>query len=258
MLRLAVLQTPGELDGKRARLDWLRTSLEKMADAKADLVLLPELYACGYNIGDALIERAEPIDGALFAEMKRIAIEFGVSIHFGFAERSGETLYNSALCVSSNGQLLCHQRKLAIPPGFERKYFTPGQGCTLFELNGVKIASLICYDAEFPETVRHVAALGAQLVLVPTALSANWAWVAETMIPTRAFENGVYLAYANSCGEENGLEYLGGSVIAAPDGEILARAGHKPMNLFADVEARRVVNAQERLPYIKEFTAFRF
>lgn len=57
---------------------------------------------------------------------------------------------------------------------------------------------------------------GAQLVLVPTALGAQWGHVADAVMPARAFENGVALAYANSAGTENGLEFLGVSVIVLP------------------------------------------
>jgi len=56
---------------------------------------------------------------------------------------------------------------------------------------------LICYDAEFPETFRNVASQEVQLVLVPTALSAQGGSVALQVIPTRAFENGIFVAYAN-------------------------------------------------------------
>ncbi len=251
-MRLAVAQAPANLPDPQARLDWLRAELPDIAAQGAKLVLLPELFACGYNIGADLASRAEALDGPTFDAMAKMAQEFSIAIHYGFSERSGDDLFNSALCVSANGQCLVHQRKLAIPPGFERDYFSPGAGCELFELGGLKIATLICYDAEFGETVRHVAGMGAHLVLVPTALGANWGWVAKTMIPTRAYENGVYLAYANSAGTENGIDFLGASVIAAPDGSEDARAGSAIEVLYADLDIARVKAAQDRLPYLND------
>ncbi|MHA6265207.1 carbon-nitrogen hydrolase family protein [Arenibacterium sp. CAU 1754] len=250
MFRLCVAQAPAHLETPVERLAWLSEVLPGIARQKADLVLLPELFACGYHIGDAVENRAEPADGQTFEAVVGIAREFGVAIHYGFAERDGGRLFNAALCVSPQGAVLCHQRKLAIPPGFERGHFTPGRGCQVFEYRGLKIATLICYDAEFPETVRHAAAQGAELALVPTALGAEWAWVARTMIPTRAYENGVFLAYANSAGTERGMTFLGESVIAAPDGVELARASGDPELLFADLDKARVADAQARLPYL--------
>lgn len=251
-LRLSVAQIPAELDTTEARLDWLRANLPSIASEGADLLLLPELFACGYNIGDAVTARAEKLDGPTQATISSLARQYGIAICYGFAERSGNALFNAAVTLSDSGELLAHQRKLAIPPGFERDHFTAGQGCALFEYRHFRIATLICYDAEFPETVRHVAGMGANLVLVPTALSAGWSWVAYKMIPTRAYENGIYLAYANSAGVENGMEYLGASVIAAPDGAELARAGDTPQIIFGDLENARVTAAQARLPYLND------
>ena len=250
VFRLSVAQAPAQLDTPSARLDWLRATLAESAQTKSDLVLLPELFACGYNIGDAVLTRAEAVNGAAFAAIADMARASGVAIHYGFAEQAEDQVYNAALCVASDGTILSHQRKLAIPPGIERTYFTPGCGCHLFEYRGLKIATLICYDAEFPETVRHVAALGAELILVPTALGAQWPWVAHRMIPTRAYENGIYLAYANSAGVENGMAFLGASFIAGPDGVEIARAGPDPEVIHGDLDKARVTVAQARLPYL--------
>lgn len=251
-MRLALAQAPGDLAGFDARLNWLAAALPKVAAQGADLVLLPELFACGYNIGAGLKKAAEPQDGPMFQAISAFAKTHQVAIHFGYSERAGAAIYNAAQCVGADGARLTHQRKLAIPPGFERDVFAPGRGCALFELAGLNVATLICYDAEFSETVRHVAGLGADLVLVPTALGAQWGWVGQTMIPTRAYENGVYLAYANSAGVENGLEYLGASVIAAPDGVEVARAGRGPDIIYGDLTKDRVISAQARLPYLRD------
>lgn len=252
LFRLAVAQAPANLGAPAGRLEWLRATLPGISAAGADLLLLPELFACGYNIGDAVQSRAQPCDGPTFVAIADMARAHGIAIHYGFAEHAGDALYNSAICVSPNGSVLGHHRKLMIPPGFERMHFTPGRGCQLFDYHGLKVATLICYDAEFAETVRHVATLGAELVLVPTALGAQWSWVAQTMIPTRAYENGVYLAYANSAGTENGFEFLGASVIASPDGTEAARAGAEPSVIYADVGKERVTAAQARLPYLRD------
>ena len=151
-----------------------------------------------------------------------------------------------------NGMRLGGHRKLAIPPGFEADHFKRGEGCSLFIYKGLQIATLICYDAEFPETARHVASMGAELILVPTALGAQWDWVSKTMVPTRAYENGVFLAYANSAGTENGMGFLGQSFIAAPNGKELARAGASPELIYAELKREQVTKAQSRLPYLND------
>ncbi|WP_170429812.1 carbon-nitrogen hydrolase family protein [Ruegeria arenilitoris] len=250
--RLAVGQSPAELATTQERLNWLSEAMPAVAAEHVDLLVLPELFATGYNIGDLIADRAEPADGPIAKAIAVLAKAHGVAIHYGFAEADREVVYNSAQCIGPGGTRLGGHRKLAIPPGFEGDHFTPGQGCTLFSYRGVRIATLICYDAEFPETARHVASMGAELVLVPTALGAQWEWVAQRMIPTRAYENGVYLAYANSAGIENGMTFLGQSVIATPDGQELARAGAESEIIYGTLQLDNVSTAQERLPYLKD------
>ena len=251
-LGLAVGQMPAGLATTQDRLDWLATILPEVASKGADLLLLPELFSSGYNIGHRHADLAEPADGATAGRIAALAVQYGLAIHYGFPEREGTTIYNAAQCIGPDGVRLGGHRKLAIPPGFERDIFSAGQGCTLFTYRDVRFATLICYDAEFPETARHVAAQGAEVILVPTALGAEWGWVAQHMIPTRAFENGVFLAYANSAGEENGLSYLGQSFIATPDGAELARAGSEPGVIYGQLPLDKVATAQARLPYLRD------
>lgn len=248
-LNAVLLQSPGALDGVTARLSWLETQLNTVARAVPDLVILPELFQCGYNIGAALHDVAEPRNGPFATAVARLAKAYGTAIIYGYAERAGEMIYNSALAIASDGTEIGHHRKLLLPPGFEGNHFAPGDGCRLFDLGAFRVALLICYDVEFPETLRHVALAGADLVVVPTALGAQWGIVAEKLVPTRAFENGVFVAYANHCGEENGLRYYGGSCLVAPDGRDLARAGEHAGAASATIEHAEVARAQARLPY---------
>jgi predicted amidohydrolase len=252
VFHLAVGQSPAELPSTEERLVWLENALPKAVAENADLLLLPELFATGYNIGDDLIARAQPADGPFAQKVAALAKTHGVAIHYGFAENYGGALFNAAQCFGPDGRRLASHRKLAIPPGFEQDYFTPGQGCSLFTYRGMRIATLICYDIEFPETARHVASLGADLILAPTALGAQWEWVSTQMIPTRAYENGVYLAYANSAGIERGMEFLGQSFIAAPDGQELVRAGPKADIIFGKLKPERICAAKARLPYLRD------
>ena len=131
----------------------------------------------------------------------------------------------------------------------------PATGTTVFTLAGVRLTILICYDAEFPEAVRHAALAGAQCVLVPTALSDQWGVVANQVMPARAFENGVYLVYCNHAGREGDLAYLGASCIASPKGEDLARAGRGEQVIVAAIDPQDVAAAQARLPYLHDLPA---
>ncbi|EBA18483.1 putative hydrolase [Roseobacter sp. SK209-2-6] len=251
-LNIVVGQSPADLDGPQARLTWLRECLSQLDGQHVDLLLLPELFLTGYNIGSRVTDRAEPADGPSAQAIAELARAHRIAIHYGFAERQDGQIFNSASCISKDGTLLATHRKLLLPPGFEGDHFCPGIGYTQFELNGFNVATLICYDAEFPETFRAVAQAGAELVLVPTALGAQWGVVANTVIPARAFENGIYVCYANSCGHENGMDFYGGSCVIAPDGQELARAGDGEELLRAQANLEAVAVAQARLPYLAD------
>lgn len=247
-LTVAVAQPPAGLGAAAERLDWLAAALDR-AGAAPDLVVLPELFQSGYNVGDLVARRAEPPDGPFARGVAALARAHGTAILYGYAERAGAALYNAAQCIDAEGAVIGHHRKLLLPPGFEGDHFQPGTGCSLFRLGGLTVAILVCYDVEFPETLRHVALAGADLVAVPTALGAEWRVVAHAVVPARAFENGVFLCYANYAGEENGLAYLGGSCIVAPDGRDLARAGASEDLLTAAVDRAAIAPARRRLPF---------
>ncbi len=256
-LEIVVAQNPAELEGPQARYEWLVESLKLEIMRDADLLLLPELFLTGYNIGEKVKAWSETVDGTYAIKIAALCQQHKIAIHYGFAEKgNSEThqnkIYNSANCIIREGRRLAGHRKLLLPPGFEGDHFSGGNSFETFIINGFKIGTLICYDAEFPENFRHIAHLGVDLVLVPTALSSSWAVVAHQLIPTRAFENGVFVCYANQAGNEHGFEYLGASCIVGPDGTELQRAGNESQFLRATLTQLQVTTAQERLPYLKD------
>jgi len=234
--------TPGE------RLQKLAGALEHN---KLDLIVCPELFLSGYNVGEALSDLAQSPDSELNNQVAQIARHSKTTIIYGYPEQDGNDLYNVAACVSAQGEVMAKHRKLVLPPGYETQVFTAGDNLTLFELAGFRCGILICYDAEFPETVRAMAQAGAQLVIVPTALTEEWSVVAKRVMPTRAFENGVWFIYANHAGIENGVRYLGSSCIVSPDGKDAARAGADEQLIIAEVDLKSVTIAQDKLPYLQ-------
>ncbi len=121
---------------------------------------------------------------------------------------------------------LANYRKTHLWGEMERAVFTPGSTpFVLAEVHGIRVGLLICYDMEFPEMVRGLAVHGADLVAVPTANGHPYAFVPETLVRARAYENQMFVAYANRCGVEGDLHHTGLSCIAGPDGGVLARAG---------------------------------
>lgn len=222
-----------------------------LASNQLDLIVCPELFMSGYNVGDQLRKLAEPRNAEFSTQIRKLAKSTKTAIVYGYPEQDGEKTFNAALCINTQGEIIANHRKLLSPPGFESSFFDPGNQITIFNLGGIKCAILICYDAEFPESVRSAAQAGARLVIVPTALFDNWGVVAEKVIPSRAFENGVWIAYANHAGMEGDLRYFGGSCIVNPIGQDSARADSNEALISAKIDVDAVEKAQARLPYLK-------
>ena len=249
MMRVAIYQCDLAGAGPQERLERLGGVA---SENRADLLLCPELFMSGYGIGDEIPRLAEPANGTFAQSVAQIARSTGTAIAYGFPEAAGGTIYNAAQCIDAAGATLAIHRKTVLPPGVEADHFAPGNGLTLFALGGITFGLLICYEAEFPEAVRACAAAGAQAVLVPTALGRGWPVVAHQVVPARAFENGVYVLYANHAGHENGTDYLGASCIIGPDGADIARASDGDEVIAAQLDPVRVSAAQERLPYLAD------
>jgi 5-aminopentanamidase len=198
--------------------------------------------------GHLVGQLAETADGPTAEAIKVLAQRYQIAIHYSFAQRQGNVLCNAAQCIGPQGDVLGHYRKRLLLPGFKATYFTKGESDGLFHWSGFNIGMLICYDAEFPELTRELALKGAYIILVPTALGSKWGWVAQQMMSTRGYENGVYFVYANYCGEENNIAFLGERFIASLLGQVVARAGSKEALIVAQVNLEKVRTAQKRLP----------
>lgn len=254
VLRAAIYQYRCRAESPLERLARLDEALRE-ADGELDLVICPELFLSGYNVGEQVRRLAEPRTGAFAKAASALAQKRRTALLYGYPELDDGAVYNAALCVGADGGILAHHRKLRLPNAFERSNFTPGDGYTFFALNGWKIAILVCYDIEFPEAVRGCARQGARLVVAPTALKKQWGFVARNMVPTRAFENGIFVAYANYCGQEGDVEYLGESRFIGPTGNTIS-ADDREMLLTAILDADDIAAARRDIPYLQDCAAF--
>jgi predicted amidohydrolase len=211
-------------------------ALQRLDDAAAraraqgaQLLLCPEMGLTGYAIGAERVRAlAEPADGALAQAVTVIAQRHGVAIVYGYPEHHphGGQPFNAVQAIGPDGQSLARYRKTHLYGAMDRAQFSAGDAASqVFTWRGWRLGLLICYDVEFPETVRLLALQGVDAVLVPTANMAAFDEVPELLVPARACENRVFVAYANACGSEPGIHYGGLSTVAGPDGGVWTRAG---------------------------------
>ena len=236
-MKLALWQTAGFPSDKKANVAALDATAAAAAAAGAALLLCPECWLCGYNIGEDATALAEERLGESAACIAATARQHKLAIAYGYAERdaSGQ-LFNSVQVIGADGVSLAHYRKTHLWGSAERAVYHPGERLELpFEFGGFKIGLLICYDLEFPENARSLALMGADLILVPTALTCEFAAVPDILVPARAYENQIYIAYCNHAGVENGMQFLGKSVLTGMDGHVLAAAGASDALLIAQI-----------------------
>ncbi|KAG1648307.1 Hydrolase in pqqF 5'region [Nymphon striatum] len=124
--------------------------------------------------------------------------------------------------------------------------------CPLVQFGEWSVGLAICYDVEFPELVRAYALAGADAILVPTANMLPYIGVATRVVPARAEENEIYVAYANRVGAEGAFEYCGLSCVTGPDGVDLARAGKREEMIFADLSKDHLSQVRKSLSHIKD------
>lgn len=252
-MRTALLQSSGRPGSVTENLKVLDEAAGRAAAAGAGLLIAPELFLTGYAIGDDTGRLAEPADGDSADTVGWIASRHGVAVVYGYPERSGTRVFNSAQLVAADGTRLANYRKTHLFGSFERDHFTPGDRPVVqAELNGLRIGLTICYDVEFPENVRAHALAGTDLLVVPTALMHPFQFVAQSLVPVRAFENQMYVAYVNRVGREGEFEFVGLSALAGPDGIAHVRAGRGEELVLGDADPARLAASRKANPYLQD------
>lgn len=247
-LRVAVWQCashPGDVAGNLARL---QSVCEGAAAEGADVLVTPELFVTGYDIGPARTrELAEPADGPIFAAVARITERTGVAVAYGYPELLPGGAVANAAQVVDGGRVVGAHRKAHLFGGLDTDRFrASAERPAAFELRGRRVGMLICYDVEFPEAARSLALDGVEAVLVPTANMVPYEIVSTVLVRARAYENGVAVAYANYCGAEGSQVYAGLSTVCGADGSVLALAA-------ADGEELLVADlVGEGQPYLRD------
>ena len=204
----------------------------------ARLVLTPELALCGYAAEDLFLRPAfmAACDDALDTITRELAGLKGLHVVVGHPsgdhERSRsvqvQRRFNAASIVCEGQVVGCYaKRELPNYQVFdERRYFTPGQGTLVFEVEGVRVGLLICEDAWFDAPARLAREAGAQVLAVINASPFHVGKGQERVdrMSDRARAAGLPLVYAHLVGGQDEVVFDGGSFAVGADGSLAARA----------------------------------
>lgn len=238
LLRISLAQMNplvGDMGGNLARI---KAAVDEALLAGSDIVVFPELAICGYPPEDLLL-RPDFIEENLRAMRDLTDFTDGkdILVIAGFVDKTGD-IHNAA-AVIHNGKLQDVYHKAFLPNyGVfdDKRYFMPGERFPVYVFRGVRIGVNICEDIWHPDgPLYYQSLLGDAEVIVNINASpyhmGKWSQ-RETMLSTRASDNGVFVVYLNSVGGQDELVFDGGSVVFGPDGELVARAPMFQEGLF--------------------------
>ncbi|MFX1455304.1 MAG: nitrilase-related carbon-nitrogen hydrolase [Promethearchaeota archaeon] len=222
-MRVGYVQTSPIFGDKEQNFEQVR---KLIANKKADLLVLPELFATGYTFisKDETSSLAEAPSGLTGQFLIEIAKRSGAVVVGGYVEKEADKIYNSALIVSRDG-IIDSYRKVHLYYK-EKLWFSPGdKPLAIFNVDDTKIGVMICFDWIFPETTRSLALLGAEIIAHPANLVLPYC---QNAMVTRCLENRVFAITSNRIGEEirgsDQFKFTGKSQITSFNGEILSSA----------------------------------
>lgn len=231
-------------------------NIRMAAEKGADVVVLPELWNTSFY-PENVEEMADEDGKRTQAFLSGLASLYGVNIVGGSAAvRCGRRVYNRTYVVDRSGQVVSSYDKAHLfTPGREEEKFTPGKAVNIFSLDGVTMASIICYDVRFPEWVRMAALAGAQVLFVPAAWPIERADHWRILNRARAIENQMFVVAVNNCGAAGAMQFGGYSLIADPWGKVLDQGGRDAQVVEAEIDLsvvdgiRRTINVfRDRRP----------
>ena len=238
-IRVAACQIDPQLGEVDRNLEHIERVVAEAAAAGAKLVVLPEAAVTGYvfeNLDEALTvaQRAVAVAEQRLADA---AVKAGLVLIVGTLEAEGREVFNTALIFSDDGRRFRY-RKMHLPYLGVDRFATPGPDAPeVYDLAGMRVGVLICYDLRFPEAARICALEGADLVALPTNWPVGVQFHPGIFAPARAAENHVYLLACDRVGEERGTTFIGRSMLLDCNGKELAVASDtEEAILFGDVD----------------------
>ncbi|AMO21606.1 NAD+ synthase [Ramlibacter tataouinensis] len=218
----------------------------------ARLMLTPELSICGYPAEDLLLRPA--FIAACDDAVKTVARELAglPGLHVVVGHPTGGDIRSKSVAVPrrfnaasvlSEGRVIETYAKRELPNYQvfdERRYFTPGQGTCVFQVEGVSIGLLICEDAWFEEPALLAREAGAELLAVINASPFHMGKSGERLarMAERARALDLPVLYAHLVGGQDEVVFDGASFAVGADGALAGRAPSFQEDLFM-VQAER-------------------
>lgn len=240
---------PGDPERNRCKVkEWVKREVETN---NPDTIVLPEMWTTAYTL-DELDKYADINGEPTKSFLENLAQKFNVNIIGGsVANKVNDKFYNSSFVFDRSGKLVYEYDKVHLVPMLnEHKYLSGGQHTPeVFELEGVKMGLIICYDLRFPEIIRTLALEGAQVLHIvaewPDARTNHWI----NLQLARAIENQMYVISSNRVGDYDGVRFCGNSLVIDPWGDVLKQGSEdKEETLAIQLNLEKVKQVRNDVP----------
>ena len=241
--------TPGQPD---LNYEVVKQYAEMAAAKGADLVLLPELWASGYDLENCL-SYATSIQEGSFKKMSLLAAKLEITLGGSLIESDQGSFYNTFALFDHEGELITKYRKIHLfQPLEEERYFMGGEQLVMADTPWGSIGLATCFDLRFPEMFRAYAVKGVELILLvaewPLRRISHW----HQLLKARAIENQCFIAAVNKVGISNGEPLGGGSLIVNPMGEELSSGAEVEDVIIATVNLDEVRKTRKWMPVVEK------
>ncbi len=224
-------------------MEWEETEhnlsrIEKVvAEAAADVVVLPEMFATGFKLRHSVV--AETMDGPVVTAMRRWAREYDKAVVGSVVILEDGIYRNRMLFVEPSGKMTQYDKHHLFRPGGEGRDYTPGKRRVVVEYKGFRFLMQVCYDLRFPVFSRNRGDYDAIIYCASWDNKRRDAWCA--LLRARAIENQSYVIGVNRVGTDPDAVYIGDSKAIDYLGRTMADAesGEWTMVVTLDLEEQR-------------------
>lgn len=259
-LKVAIVQIQ---TGPEKTINLHRTAklLTAIKNYRVNLVLLPEMFQCPYNLESFPVFAEDIPNGETSHFLSNLAHQYGIYLIGGsIPEKRGNRYFNTTIAYNPSGEIIGIYRKIHLfDVDFENLHFqesavlSAGNTPLLIDTPWGKIGILICYDLRFPELIRLYALRGAIMVVVPAAFNSvtgplHW----EVLFRARAIDNQVFLLGASPAPHpQASYQAYGHSLIVDPMGRVVEQLGNEEAIIVKEIDRSLVNQARQQLPLLK-------
>jgi predicted amidohydrolase len=250
-MKVAAAQMDITWHDRSANYEKARQMAAQAKKAEAELLILPEMFATGFSMDTSITP--ESLQGHTPTFLRNLARELSLAMVGGFVlARDHGGPQNVSLAVDRNGNDLALYAKIhQIGLLEEDKSYEPGDWPVTFTLGELNTTCFVCYDLRFPELFRLVVDKCELIIIIaswPAVRQPHW----DLFLRARAAESQCFVVGVNRVGQGGDLNFIGGSAIIDPLGQVLAHGGDEETLIVADIDPAKVAEVRSTMPFLKD------